>query len=397
MIHFPLFRHSCIARKRKYKVYRYDCDTSDFIITGINYMNTHYSSAKLKKEIYSKEKQEYFRINTALMFSHIVFAIPLYFLGASLLLKINIFSILFYALGYFFITLSPNTLFVFTHFILLEILFFIACCTLILGWDCGFHLWMFSLICTFMKDYINPGENPIRRRRYIRILTSIFFWEYISLYLATKYIDISFSISVPNIISSGFMVINSLTTFVAIVLFTRIYTNQMEIKFKALHNQADFDQLTGLGNRYYMHEILTEEENKCVGNLYYSIAMIDIDHFKFINDTYGHDNGDIVLKEVARILLENAPKDIKVSRWGGEEFLIMATHNIDYDEFTTYLEKLRGQIESHDFSLTNCDIKCTISLGAASFTQGLSVQQVIKKADNNLYIAKESGRNRLVK
>ncbi len=360
-------------------------------------MGTHYSSAKLKNEIYSKEKQEYFRINTALMLCHIIFTIPLYRLDASLLFKINVFSMFFYALGYFFINLSPKAVFIFTHFILLEILFFIACCTLILGWDCGFHLWMFSLTCTFMKDYINPGENPKRRRRYIRILTSIIFLEYISLYLTTKYMDIPFSTPVPDKISSGYMVLNSLTTFGAIVLFTRIYTKQMEIKFKALHNQADFDQLTGLGNRYYMHELLNEEEKKCDGNLYYSIAMIDIDHFKFINDTYGHDSGDIVLKEVARILLENAPKDIKVSRWGGEEFLIMATHNVDYEEFTTYLEKLREQIENHNFSLTNYGIQCTVSIGAANFTQGLSVQQVIKKADNNLYIAKESGRNRLVK
>ncbi|MCR5100444.1 MAG: GGDEF domain-containing protein [Butyrivibrio sp.] len=219
---------------------------------------------------------------------------------------------------------------------------------------------------------------------------------FIALYFIDLYVDLPITDYPSTLISHIMFVINVLITFTAIAKFTLIYTSQMEYKYVELHNQADFDQLTGLGNRYYMNDILQDEELKSTIEEGYSVAIVDIDHFKQINDTFGHDNGDIVLREIAEILSVEASDKIKVGRWGGEEFLIIATHEVKYDDFLKCLENLREQVSKHQFNLNNQVIYKTVSIGASHYNKSLSVQDVIKNADNNLYSAKESGRNNLV-
>lgn len=345
------------------------------------------------------ERKQYVQINFLLLAIHVIFAIPLFFLSPKHLFIVNIISISFYLIGFLFINKNRKVAIIYLHLILLEILVFIASTTLVFGWDCGIHLWMFALLCTFMKDYINPGQNAKKRAIYITNITCLFFIEYISLYLITRYFDFPFKDPLPQKYIIFMMILNSFLTFLGIITFTRIYTRQMEIKFRALHNQADYDQLTGLGNRYYMHAVLNEEEKVCTRhpNLYFSVAMIDIDHFKEVNDTYGHDNGDMILKRIATILTRYSSDNLFICRWGGEEFLLMANHNIAYEEFLSYLDAIRIDVSEHKFLLKNTMVQCTVSLGAAIFKPNMNVRTVLKQADNNLYVAKEQGRNRLIK
>ncbi len=350
------------------------------------------------ESIKERERWQYFRINSLLLLIHIAFSLPLYILSPSHVFKVNIFSICFYLIGYFFINKSAECTYIFVYIILAEMLFFIASCTLVFGWDSGFHLWMFSLLCTFMKDFINPREDTKKRYLYIVFLTSIFLILYVSLFLITKYINIPFKDSLPNIYISGMFITNSFLTFFGIVSFTRIYTKQMELKFDVLHNQADYDQLTGLGNRYNIRSHLLSEEDFCVNNpgYSYSTAILDIDHFKNINDTFGHDNGDIILIRISTILKRYSSDDIRVCRWGGEEFVIMGNHNIKYDDFLSILESIRLDVFNHTFLLNNISLNVTISIGSSQYKPGLAFSNVLKAADNNLYKAKESGRNKLI-
>ncbi len=152
-----------------------------------------------------------------------------------------------------------------------------------------------------------------------------------------------------------------------------------------LFRMANQDALTGLWNRRYLFN------QTCDGCQQRNIAMLDIDHFKQVNDTYGHDGGDSALVTIAKILQLYFPNDL-VARFGGEEFCIQACG--EFDHFTDQLEKLRKRVEKTTIYHQEREIKVTISIGVAVAMPSLDEQ--IKQADDRLYLAKESGRNRVI-
>ncbi len=152
-----------------------------------------------------------------------------------------------------------------------------------------------------------------------------------------------------------------------------------------LYRMANQDALTGLWNRRYL---FSQSCNSCELR---HIAMLDIDHFKKVNDTYGHDGGDIALKTVANILKIYFPGEI-VARFGGEEFCIQSCQS--YDDFVTRLEHMRQRVEKTTITHKAHNIHITISIGVASLQDELENQ--IKEADGYLYQAKANGRNQVV-
>ncbi|MBI5750240.1 MAG: diguanylate cyclase [Nitrospinae bacterium] len=156
------------------------------------------------------------------------------------------------------------------------------------------------------------------------------------------------------------------------------------------------DGLTKLYNsRYFkeMFEMEFERAKRFKKNL--SMIILDIDHFKSINDTYGHLQGDTVLKEVGYILKQSVRKVDFVARYGGEEFAVLAI-DTDIDNTCILAEKIRKQIEFHRFKAEKNPLKVTVSLGVASISGDVSnYLDLIKRADDSLYKAKEGGRNRV--
>lgn len=162
---------------------------------------------------------------------------------------------------------------------------------------------------------------------------------------------------------------------------------------KLLNALSQTDTLTGLLNRRVLMEKLNAEVLKF--NRYatpFSILFIDVDHFKMINDSYGHDKGDRVLKIIASLMNQHTRDTDICIRWGGEEFMILAT-NTDLDNGVKLAENFRTIIENYDFHLGK---KVTVSIGVSSMQNGLTAEGLIKTADNALYIAKENGRNSVV-
>ena len=121
---------------------------------------------------------------------------------------------------------------------------------------------------------------------------------------------------------------------------------------------------------------------------------MDIDHFKRINDTYGHDAGDFILKSVAQTLKSNLRKSDLIARYGGEEFVVACT-NLQREQTLMVFDKLRAAIEAKTFHYDGQDIEVRISIGVST-VPGASVMECLKKADQNLYHAKEAGRNQVV-
>ena len=176
------------------------------------------------------------------------------------------------------------------------------------------------------------------------------------------------------------------------------FSHQLQkLKDKITQLQISFDPLTGIFNRQAMMPILLQEQayvqrdNKQCG-----LAMADLDHFKRVNDTYGHANGDIVLKSIAGFLRTNLRPYDALFRYGGEEFLFCLP-NTEIKTGKCLLDRLRTDLEKMPIKLSNNEvITMTISMGITQLKSNTTVEDCIIRADDALYEAKNQGRNHVV-
>jgi len=158
--------------------------------------------------------------------------------------------------------------------------------------------------------------------------------------------------------------------------------------------KSKYDALTQLYNRAYIMEELHRFLHRArSANIGFCLILIDVDHFKQINDTYGHISGDEVLKGLSLILQESLRSDDIVGRYGGEEFMVLLP-KVNIENAQKVCEKLRSQVERHHFVIDENDLRITISLGLAAFHPGESDSALLKRADDALYASKTGGRNR---
>ncbi len=187
------------------------------------------------------------------------------------------------------------------------------------------------------------------------------------------------------------------------------YTKILKVAFKLiallsiesvqqLSEQAKTDPLTGLLNRRYMHLILRDiTELSSITEQPFTIAIVDIDDFKRINDSYGHLVGDCILKKLAKLLRDSFRRGDYIFRYGGEEFLIVMP-STSLNEAVKILERFRKMVERHIFRCEGKEIRITVSIGVYSDIpkSGKSILSYIRCADIKLYKAKRLGKNRVV-
>src|SRR3972149_4746325 len=163
---------------------------------------------------------------------------------------------------------------------------------------------------------------------------------------------------------------------------------------KASESLTITDSLTGTYNRRYLDIRLAEEMNRSIryGTIF-SISLIDIDHFKEINDTFGHQVGDSVLKELVMLMKDNSRETDIVARYGGEEFIIIYPCT-PKSGVLTQVERLREVVESYKFK--ELERPMTISIGGADSAGEITAEPGVQEAGGNLYLAKNRGRNRCV-
>ena len=169
----------------------------------------------------------------------------------------------------------------------------------------------------------------------------------------------------------------------------------LEKKVKKLSKEVKTDFLTNIANKKALEDELKKQEStyKRYKNNY-SIVFFDIDHFKNINDTYGHDAGDVILKSLGLLFRRYARDVDMIGRFGGEEFVAILP-NTDKKGAYKFAEKLREIIEKTKFMYKKTRIKVTVSAGVASRDEVNSKEELLKKADERLYLAKKNGRNRV--
>jgi len=169
----------------------------------------------------------------------------------------------------------------------------------------------------------------------------------------------------------------------------------LEGKVEKLSKDLKTDFLTNIANKKAIEDELKKEESSFNRyNLIYSVAFFDIDHFKHVNDTYGHDAGDVILKSLG-LLFKRYARDVDmIGRFGGEEFVAILP-NTNKKEAFEFADKLRQIVAKTKFMYKNTRIPITISGGVADRKETSSKEETLKKADERLYLAKTNGRNRV--
>ncbi len=166
-----------------------------------------------------------------------------------------------------------------------------------------------------------------------------------------------------------------------------------------LRFMSQTDALTGLDNRRHLNERIDEMFQHAQRlNEPFSLVMCDLDKFKSVNDTYGHQVGDEVLKQLARILKDEAREIDRVGRYGGEEFMLLLPGTV-LDAAVTFAERVRKRIEGHTFTFDGGTLQRTASFGVSGWPHPAisDSDALVRTADDALYVAKETGRNRVIR
>jgi len=170
--------------------------------------------------------------------------------------------------------------------------------------------------------------------------------------------------------------------------------SRQEEEIKRLTSESEHDGLTGCYNRKTVIKKLDEQlENSRRYNTTFSVVMLDIDYFKKVNDTYGHQQGDLVLKEVVKTVENSLRIPDILGRYGGEEFLAILSFT-DKSSGVVAIDRIRQKISEIEWG--NKSLEVTVSMGISQWRKSDTEETIIERADRALYLAKSSGRNRVV-
>ncbi|SEL43419.1 diguanylate cyclase (GGDEF) domain-containing protein [Butyrivibrio sp. ob235] len=303
--------------------------------------------------------------------------------GVTPMAKFNVFSIVFYIFMLF--VVYKEWLQLYAVAVYLEVAAHMVLAALLTGWGSGFQITLIGMnVLAFFAEY----TGRTLKLKYIRmmpmcILGMIF---YLSVYVYLHFNPAPYAL--PEKAEFWLSILWGVIVFVInlfVLQFLVIIANKSE---EQLEYQLSHDKLTGLPNRYYLTNHLDTLQN---GKEDYWIAISDIDDFKKVNDTYGHNCGDYVLKTVGEILSD---RGALCCRWGGEEFLFVAKTS-EIPNAYEFLEKIRKEIEKQDFDYEGVPFKVTMTFGVSA-SEGKRVHDIIHDADEKLYLGKHSGKNRVI-
>lgn len=303
-------------------------------------------------------------------------------LNSPILAWVNVISVGVYILAYQALGRRQNRLAM--VLIWSEVLFHSALGTLLIGWESGFHYYLLMFIpALFVTMPLGTA-----------LVTLVCLWGfYVTLdsvmWLITPLQPIS---------RNALLAVHLFNLSVVFAMFSYLsffYLNIVSLATHKLRHLATTDPLTGLFNRRHMSELAERDLARYLRSRHpIGLLLLDIDHFKAINDTHGHDIGDRVLVGVANIIKTELRSQDLIARWGGEEFLAILP-NTNLEGAQASAERVRLALMRKNWSFDDLSVDVTISVGVSEFQDNDDLSAAIIRADRALYHSKESGRNRV--
>ena len=355
---------------------------------------------KIRKEIdfaindHLNDKTVYSIGSLTLMIGHVIYIVSFISLEVWPMVWFNVFSILFYVLMFVFNLKTTK----YTQILMLETLEIMLHALLglyYMGWEAGFMLF-------YVCDATLPFFGGFRKKAVPFIIS----FANIALFIMLRHTMYDwaapFHINDPGVMK-GLYLYNAVASFLIAVYISSYYifikekmTTNMKRKNEHLQKLATIDPLTELFNRRAMMEYIKIIEKKAhTEHINYNICIADIDDFKMINDTYGHDAGDEVLRIISKIFVDEVPTEGYVCRWGGEE-IVFALPPSESDMAIIVAEKVRAKVAEREFDLDGQKIHVTMTFGVCRVRPDENYDSGISRADKRLYEGKRSGKNKVV-
>lgn len=312
----------------------------------------------------------------------ICFFLIFLWLGSPILAWVNVISVAMYVYAYKAFRRRRNYLAV--MLIRIEVLVHAALGTLLIGWDSGFHYFLLMFI---------PALFASMHRRSAWIFAICLWAYYVGMYVLMWFVEPLQPIAPKALLYVN--IFNFTVVFLMFAYLTMYYVVTVTRAHRRLARMATTDPLTGLFNRRHMvalTEKLLAREHREPGNL--SLMLMDLDHFKEINDQHGHELGDRVLERVAELLHTQGREQDFVGRWGGEEFLLVMPET-DPIQAVAAAERIRAAVQALDWSDLQPGLQVTLCVGISQLDEQESFSSAIARADRALYRGKAQGRNRV--
>ncbi|MBE5885197.1 MAG: GGDEF domain-containing protein [Lachnospiraceae bacterium] len=358
----------------------------------------HYYQALKSGDVFFDEYRKSALILGAVTILHAVFA--LFFLLTDVLV-LSVYNIAVVA-AYQGILLLIKKKRVYLAYILtcIEVVVHAILATLLVGFASGFQVYCVAMIA--VSCYVTFTWECFKKGTAETLLFSLFsMFGYFGCYALSKYVEPFFV--VDELASTIMYIVNALLMFTIIFSFMMLLfwdINHRSDKLAAKNSQLDEmskkDPLTKLYNRRFMnYELNRRMSDLMTDGKIFGLIMADIDNFKKVNDTYGHEAGDDVLIAVANEFTNALRGDDCVCRWGGEEFLVIINGN--HHVTGEVAERIRKRIEELSIETGGHSLKVTMTFGISESIPGLRVERLIQIADERLYKGKQSGKNCVIK
>jgi len=333
-------------------------------------------------------KSLYF-LNMFLLGVHIVFFVLFACIHATIMMVLNIFSIFSYVVCFLLIKKYKTKAQILTTFVEIMVHMFLA--VVCLGVESGFQLYFIGCVAiVFYADYFSVRLVNRHIGGVVMSLCSGGLY-----FLSLRIVRGSGSVyQISGGAADAMMTVNSAAVFIVCIYFYSMLTGIANYYEKELSRQANHDKLTGLVNRFYLIDHLQQVYESGRMNDYW-LAIVDIDDFKMINDRFGHNCGDFVLKSMTSII-ESCCGELTACRWGGEEFVMVGEMPGGQEAEAAVLETVRKTVAEREFVYDGNRIKLTITIGAAPYLENQTIDEWISAADEKLYTGKHSGKNCLV-
>ena len=303
-------------------------------------------------------------------------------LGSSFLAWMNVVSVAMYLSAYSLVQRRRVHLAV--MLIWLEAFPHAAIGTMMLGWESGFHYLLLMFI---------PSVAMTASRRSLQVFLIALLGFLVTLDVASRMWGPMAPIPQVSLIALKWLNISLFAVmFSALASYYRQKITKAEMRLKVL---ASVDALTGLNNRSHFEADAEQHIARFQrSGISSAVVIADVDFFKKINDTYGHEAGDLVLVAVSRLLKKELREVDSLARWGGEEFVFLM-HETGLPQAIAVTERIRDAVEATSVSYHATEIRCTMSFGITALLPHDTLGDAIARADRALYRSKSQGRNRV--